>query len=76
MNNHDVMNKIVKYDMAARKQAALQMSYSPQDDSINTADEMFSESNEYDSDGEKKAPVVSFYCKHTRYAVIREAGKV
>ena len=40
MNNHDVMNKIVKYDLAARKHAALQNAYIPQDDSINTAEDI------------------------------------
>lgn len=61
---------------AKKKKPQAAAADSDYDESVNTADEMFSESNEYDSDGEKKAPVVSFYCKHTRYAVIREAGKV
>jgi hypothetical protein len=41
-----------------------------------TADEYFSKSGGYDSDGEAKAPKIICYCKYTHYTVVKEAGKV
>lgn len=38
-------------------------------------DEYFSKSDGNDSEGEKKDPKISMYCKLTNYAIIKEAGK-
>jgi hypothetical protein len=40
LSNHAVMNKIMKFDLAARQQAAMQMPYIPHDESINTLDDI------------------------------------
>ena len=39
-------------------------------------DEYFSKSEQYDSDGEEKIRKVTMFCKHTRYEIIKIAGKL
>ena len=47
-----------------------------EDDEVATADEYFSKSEGNDSDGGKKEGKISVYCKHTKYVVVKEVGKV
>ncbi len=47
-----------------------------EDDDLATADEYFSKSDGYDSDGETKVKKISCFCKNTHYSVVKEAGKV
>jgi len=43
---------------------------------VNTANEYFSKSEGVDSEGDAKAPKIIMMCKHTKYVVVKEAGKL